>query len=80
MARAIEGKMVDGKFRSRSVTRLDSSVFRAAWYKYYNEFLGKYGLEREECAEQARKTDAIFNQYVNSFVSVPLNSVMRSAH
>lgn len=66
MAEAIEGKMVDGKFEAGRSLGWTLPVFEAAWYKYYNEFLGKYGLEREECAEQREKTDAIFNQYVNS--------------
>ena len=66
MAEAVEGKMVDGQFVAGKSYGWTLPVFETAWFSYYNQFIAKYGLGTEERAEQRAKTDAIFNQYVNS--------------
>ena len=66
MAEAVEGKMVDGKFEAGKSVGWTLPVFETAWFKYYNRYLEKYGLNAEDKAAQRAETDAIFNQYVNS--------------
>ena len=58
--------IVDGKFEAGKSVGWTLPVFETAWFKYYNRYLDKYGLNAEDKAGQRAKTDAIFNQYVNS--------------
>ncbi|MBQ3387867.1 MAG: DoxX family protein [Thermoguttaceae bacterium] len=66
MAEAVEGEMVDGKFVAGQSQGWTLPVFETAWFKYYDKYLAKYGLDQESAAEQRKKTDAVFNQYIGS--------------
>ena len=52
MAEAVEGKMVDGKFEAGKSVGWTLPVFETAWFKYYNRYLDKYGLNAEDKAGQ----------------------------
>ena len=41
-------------------------VFEKEWYKYFSDYVKKYGVNNEENIVQMREASAIFNQYVRS--------------